>query len=220
MTQFDNTYSEAFQLFDNGQLEEAETLYRECLYLSDNDLEKEMRSLHGLGFTLAMQERFAESLDCYKRVLAISQIKQNVSDEAIAYHQIGMVYRLEKDYAQALQAFGQEKELRERLLPEDFIGFSANAYEFGIIALAENRLSESKRFFEEALHQGQQANDLMCIACAQRGKGQYFVANGEIDNAAEAFSMSISAFEQAGVENAAQEVRLMRQEFCYGEKLQ
>ncbi len=214
MKQLDKFLSQAFQAFDDGQLDEAERLYRECLTLSDGDLADEMRSLDGLGFTLALKERFAESLVCYKRVLEIAQIEQNVSDEAIALHQIAMVYRMEKDFGRALKVFTQEKNLRENLLPVDFAGFSANAYEFGVIALAENRVSESGRYFDEALLHGQKAQDMMCVGCAQRGRGHYFKAIEKIKDAADAFSKSISAFEKVGEVKGAEEVRLMRRELC------
>lgn len=198
----------AFQHFDDGKLKEAEQLYRQCLSEVVHH-EDEKESLHGLGFTLAMKGTFKEAVDCYEKLLTMAESEGNFVDEAIALHQIGMVYRIEMNFTKSLEFFRREKELREKKLPDHHVGFSANAYEFGLIALLEKRMDESESHFEEALVQGEIAEDLICIACALRGKGQYFEVLGNRENAKNSFLLSIEAFEKAGDSRGAVQVREM-----------
>ena len=203
-----NLLERAFRLFEEDRFEEAETIYRECLSSAVNE-EEEENVLHGLGFTLAMKGEFGEARDCYEKLLLRARVDENHLNEAIALHQIGMVYRMEKNYGVALEFFIQEKELWEREMPDHHVGFSANAYELGLIALLEERLEDSEIQFDEALEHAELAQDFMCIGCALRGQGQYYAAVGNRDKAKKSFLGSIEAFDKIGELKGADEVRKM-----------
>ncbi|GEN83350.1 hypothetical protein SLU01_16620 [Sporosarcina luteola] len=198
----------AVQLFEEDRFEEAEKIFHERL-LKVSDEQEEQYILHWLGFTLAMKGVYTEARDCYERLLLTAKEEEDLFDEAIALHQLGMVYRLEKNYQKSLDLFTQEKELWEKEMPNHHVGFSANAYELGLIALLENRLDDSSRHFDEALRRAELADDWMCIGCAMRGKGQYFEAVKELEKAKRAFLGSIEAFEKVGETKGAREVRGM-----------
>lgn len=198
----------AFQLFDEGKLEEAEQLYRKCL-LELKHIDDEKTALHGLGFTLACKGDFEEAVYCYETLLTMAKKEGNHFDEAIALHQVGMVYRMAMNFERAVDFFLQEKELRENKLPDHHVGFSANAYELGFIALLEKRLDESEKYFDEAINYGEKADDQMCIGCALRGKGQYLEEIGNHNGAQKAYLLSMTAFEKAGDSRGVEEVGVM-----------
>lgn len=198
----------AFRLFDEGKLEAAEQLYRRCM-LEPKHNDDEKTALHGLGFTLACKGDFDEAVYCYEKLLTMAKKEGNHFDEAIALHQIGMVYRMALNFAEALKFFVQEKELRENKLPDHHVGFSANAYELGFIALLEKRLDESGRHFDEALKYGVKADDQVCIGCALRGKGQYLVEIGNHKDAQKVYIRSMKAFEEADDTRGVEEVGRM-----------
>ena len=118
--------------------------------------------------------------------------------KAIAMHQIGMVYRMDRRYNDAFEMFSKEKKIRETSLNHDFVGFSANAYEFGQIMLEKEHFEQAFTYFRQALAYGETANDLICIACAKRGLGTYYARISDIENAKRYFKESISTFNGAG----------------------
>lgn len=199
--------TEAFKAFDAENWSEAEQLYRRAIKEAEGQNERYLNNaLHMLAFTLAMKEAFRESLLLYERLLAKAQ---NASDEAIALHQIGMVYRMEKKYDKAIASFNKEKKLRVNSLRHDYVGFSANSYEFGQIAFEKEELQEAFTHFTEALDYGKSAYDQICIGCAHRGLGTYFDKVGAQNKAMQSFEKSISAFEEAGDSGGAEQVRGM-----------
>ena len=94
-------------------------------------------------------------------------------------------------------------------MPDHHVGFSANAYELGLIALLEGRLDDSQIKFDEALKYAELAQDWMCVGCALRGKGQYHAVVGNGDEAKKSFLGSIEAFDKIGELKGAEEVRKM-----------
>lgn len=199
---------EAFRLFDVGELEESESIYRQCLEQAENR-EDEQSALHGLGFALAMKEEWPEALACYEKLHSWAMEERNITDEAIALHQIGMVHRMRGAYDLAGEAFTQELAQRNEKLPEDHVGFSAVAYELGLLALTEKRIQEAFRYFEEALRQGELAGCGICIGCAHRGLGQTYNETMELKQSRTHFMRSAEAFEKGGDVRAAAEARSM-----------
>ncbi|MCG3086817.1 tetratricopeptide repeat protein [Sporosarcina cyprini] len=199
---------EAFRLFDAGELEESKSIYRQCLEQAENR-EDEQSALHGLGFALAMKEEWQEALECYEKLHSWAVEERDISDEAIALHQIGMVHRMRGAYDLAKEAFTQELAHRNARLPENHVGFSAVAYELGLIALTEKRIQEAFRCFEEALRQGELAGCGICIGCAHQGLGQTYKETGGLEQSRSHFMRSAEAFEKGGDARAAAEARSM-----------
>lgn len=198
----------AFKAFEeeNWWLD-AEQLYRRAIKEAKEFDEQYLNdTLHMLAFTLAMKKEFPESRSIYEQLLSVAT---NDSDKAIVLHQIGMVYRLEKQYDKAIESFSKEKILREKSLQNDFVGFSANAYEFGFIALERDQFKQAFTYFSQALEHGKAADDLICIACAYRGLGSYYAQAEEEIKAIESFRSSISAFEEARDSIGAEKVHDM-----------
>lgn len=194
----------AFNAFEEENWLDAEQLYRKAVkeakefeehYLND--------ALHMLAFTLAMKQEYPESRSIYEKLLGTAT---NDSDKAIILHQIGMVYRLERQYDKAIASFTKEKVLREKSLQNDSVGFSANAYEFGFIAMERAQLKLAFTYFSQALEHGMAADDLICIACAYRGLGTYYDKAEERNKAIQSFRSSISAFEETGDSIGARKV--------------
>lgn len=200
----------AFEKFDSEEWDTAEDLYRKGMQLADGKDERLLNNcIHGLAFTLALKGNFQEAHLLYKKLLKDAQNNQDISEEAIALHQIGMVYRMEKKFNRAIEIFTEEKQLREEKLPNDFVGFSANAYELGIIALEMEEFEQTISYLTKALENGCLANDPICMACAHRGMGEYYQRSGNVYESKIHFQQSIELFEQSGDERGVASVRLL-----------
>ena len=202
--------AEAFEAFEIENWAMAERLYRKVANETVNQDEKKT-ALHMLAFTLSMEEDFSEAISLYEKLLVQAQ---NDFDKAIAMHQIGMVYRMERRFSDAFEMFSKEKKFRETSLNHDLVGFSANAYEFGQIMLEKEHFEQAFTYFTQALAYGETANDLICIACAQRGLGAYYARISDNENAKRYFKESISTFNEAGDIQGEKKVRDLLIELC------
>ena len=190
---------EAFEAFDHDRLDEAERLYREVLVLlEERDSDEYRNALHMLAFVKSHQKDFVEARQIYISLHLDAVRRSDKAAEAIALHQLGMVERLAEEYDAAISLFGKEFALRNKHLPEDHIGFSANLYEQGYIALLTGNLDTAHAKLLQALGYGESAHDQMCVACAFRGLGEVEVAQRNLVNARRYFLLSVDAFRKAG----------------------
>ncbi|EMR07096.1 putative ATPase [Bhargavaea cecembensis DSE10] len=194
---------EAFEAFKREDWTEAERLYRAQLA----DPEQEENAMHMLAFTLAMKKEYGEARTLYEELLHRAEQQGHQEASAIAMHQLAMVCRLEGDAPAAKRWLERERALRREQFPDDHAGHSANAYEFGEVALVEERLEEAIGAFRLALREGKKAEDDICIACAWRGIGQASARFGH--DPGPAYEQSMDAFRRAGDAKGEEEVRCL-----------
>ena len=202
--------AEAWRLFDIGDFEASETIYRECLEMtSEDDYDTFASVLMGLIYTQSFLEKYDEARDYARRLL---EIAPNEEEKHIALHQAGMVERMAGDYDRALEWFLQEEELIRKVFPKDDMRISANLYEQGYVNLKKESLQISAEIMKEALEYAKKSEDAMCIGCAYRGLGEIMYAQGKEDQAKDYFKQAIEAFELTGDEIAVKEVGEMLEE--------
>lgn len=199
---------EAFTLFDKGEYTRAEEIYLNYLERSNNRNDDSYKAaLHGLGYVKCFQGQFQEARDCYHELLELSIEQADRKDEAATLHQLGMVQRMAGDHQKALQFFDAEYNIWFSEFPEFHVGFSANFYEKGMIALERKIYGEAMGFFDESLKQAKLADDLVAVGCAYRGLGEVFVAKSEKEQAIGYFQRAYSAFDEAGDGEGMREVQ-------------
>lgn len=153
----------AFEYVDLGKYKEAEALYQELLNedLNNKDYESVM---FGLGYLYVFTDRFDDALDVYEQLLKRASTDE---DKAIAYHQIGMVYRMRHDIDQAKRYFGYELDIVKDKEENDLF-VSANFYEFAEIYKIDGEFQKAVEMGYGALDHALKAEDHVAIGCAHR----------------------------------------------------
>jgi tetratricopeptide (TPR) repeat protein len=211
MSRYDKELAQAFTAFDEGRFYDAELLYQTVLtHAPDIEQEDHRSAVYMLAFVHAMQGRYDQAHEGYQRLYERAVRLGDHQGQAILLHQLGMVERMRGAYATARRYFDQELTLRNHNLRHDWMGLSANAYEFGHIATLEGDYRGAEGHLQRALDYGKQAEDAMCQACALRGLGELRARQEARSAAAHYWTLSAAAFRQAGDERGASEVEAQR----------
>ena len=200
--------NEAFVLFDQGRLNEAELLYNECLnVVEDRNAEEYAQILHGLGYVKAAQRNYDVAREHYSELLDIAITNGQEMDHCVAVHQLGMVERMASCYEKAEQMFQLEAKLLKEYGIASTVNWSANYYEQGYVALMQKKLELAEKFMKESLNFAKESADDVCLGCAYRGLGEFYIANNHETLAKEFFQYSLDAFERANDVMAIQEIK-------------
>jgi tetratricopeptide (TPR) repeat protein len=159
----------------------------------------------GLVYVYARTGRFDEARDECRSLQLEASANNDPHGEYIAVHQLGMVERMAGQFERALEVFGAERVLIAQLESPP-LAVSANAYEQGILHAKLGRLEAARDWLQTALEAGVLSGDATAEACALRGLGE-IAANDTMRKAL--FLQSIAAFERAGDEIGALEVKAM-----------
>jgi tetratricopeptide (TPR) repeat protein len=181
-----NPIHQAWALFEEGKLEQAEQLYRQQLEANP----KHEAALHGLGYVLAEQKRFEEAEGCYLELLNLARHRNDPIASHRAIHQLGMVQRIAGRYEEALVSFQTEAEI---MLNEP-LAISANAYEQGYIHLKLGDYAEAEGWMEKAVQNALASGDKIALGCALRGTGELFLAMGILRDAQGFLEQAKAAF--------------------------
>lgn len=191
--------NEAFELFEQGEFEKAEAIYLACLEeLRDEKSDAYKAVLYGLGYVKSHQGEMDKAKQYFNEVREIALEQADKKEEAMALHQLGMVERMAGEYEEALRLFTAEKEIWKGHFPDFYIGFSANCYEKGYIALKQKRYEEASELLQTSLEYAKAAADLVAEGCAYRGLGEIELVRRRFDQAKAYFEQARSAFEEAG----------------------
>lgn len=200
--------NEAFALFDQGRLNEAELLYNECLnVVEDRNADEYTQILHGLGYVKAAQKNYDAAREHYSELMDIAIANVQKMDHCVAVHQLGMVERMAGCYDKAEQLFQIEAKLLKEYGITSTVNWSANYYEQGYIALMQNKMELAEKFMKESLNFAKESADDVCLGCAYRGLGEFYVANNQETLAKDSFQYALEAFERVKDVLAIQELK-------------
>lgn len=205
--------AKAFDLFDQGRIEEAEKIYIKCLQRLEENSDSYVTALHGLGYIKASQAQYNEARQIYSEIRQITLDKGNIENEHIAVHQLGMVERMAKNYEKALELFSEEFKLLNREKPGFSAGYAANYYEKGIILLELGEIDRAEDSLLESLVHSKQSDDLISLGCSFRGLGELYQVKQMEKKATLYFLEAIKAFEKANDKEAIKEVNLLMDRF-------
>lgn len=191
--------NEAFELFEQGEFEKAEAIYLACLEeLGDEKSDAYKAVLYGLGYVKSHQGEMEKAKQYFGRVRKLAAAEANKKEEAMALHQLGMVERMAGEYEEALRLFTAEAEIWKGHYPDFYIGFSANCYERGYIALKQKRYEEASELLQTSLEYAKAAADPVAEGCAYRGLGEIELVKRRFEQAKVYFQQARSSFEEAG----------------------
>lgn len=198
----------AFDLFDKGDLPNAEQLFSECLdEISDNCLSLFKETLFGMGYVKAHMGKFEEARSIYKQLIEMTTYNGEVTEKTRYVHQLGMVERMAMNLEAAMQIFEDEYNLLEKHQLNNDLNKSANLYERGYIYFLQNQNSIALHFMELSLKHAELSGDKVCIACSCRGLGQIYKAIGKRQMEVMYFDKSLLAFQEANDEIGVKEVQ-------------
>lgn len=199
---------EAFNLFDQGKLQEAEELYEVCIQqLGPTISDDYVQALHGLGYVKASLAKYDEARNLYKKLMKIAQSNNEAMDHCMAVHQLGMVERMAANYEEGHNLFRLEAELLHNFNLESPLTLATNFYEQGYLAFLKKELVIAKVIMEKSLQNAIDSEEHICIGCAYRGLGEIYRASGEELRAKEYFEQAKEAFELANDMMAIKELQ-------------
>lgn len=213
MKNINTQLAKAFDLFDQGRIEEAEKIYVKCLQSLEENSDTYVTALHGLGYIKARQAQHADARQIYSKIRQITLDNGNIENEHIAVHQLGMVERMAKNYEKALELFSEEFKLLNREKPDFSAGYAANYYEKGMILLELGETDRAEDSLLESLVYSKQSDDLISLGCSFRGLGELYQVKQMEKEAKSYFLEAIKAFEKASDKEAVKEVNLLMDKF-------
>ncbi|MGT2742887.1 tetratricopeptide repeat protein [Streptococcus plurextorum] len=199
-----NTIDKAWEFFFEGRVAEAKQL-----------LEKEHQAetcldyagLNLFAYLYLEEENFDKALLACQRYIQLARNEKNTEQEHIGLHQLAMVYRSQGNFKKALELIEEEAKLLSADFSEDKLKWSVNEYEQGYLRLQLGELESALHFMKRSLENALMTDDLIAQACAYRGLGEIYATNTATTLAEQAFEQSITAFEEAGDDIGANEVR-------------
>lgn len=200
----DKNIDKAWELFFEGKIAEAKQLVEEA-YQVDTCLEYDVLNL--FVYLYLEEKSFENALLACQRYLQLSRDEKDVEQEHIGLHQLAMVYRSQGEFKKALELIEEEGCLIAEYFPEDKLKWSVNDYEQGYLRLKLGETDVALPFMKRSLGNALMTDDLIAQACAYRGLGEIYATNIATTLAEQAFEQSITAFEEAGDDIGANEVR-------------
>lgn len=204
--------AKAWQLFDSGELANAESLYLDCFRQVDSGNHREYISiLMGLIYVESSLEKYVEA-----RKYAEAFVSAANSDEEkhVAFHQYGMVERMAGNYWEARKLFQQEAELIQVAFPDDSLRLSANFYEQAYVEMKMGNIDSAEEIMDLSLKHANVSKDGICIGCACRGMGEIMKIRSNVEQAMQWFIKAIQAFSDAGDLMAVEEVKTLAEIKC------
>lgn len=199
--------AKAWQLFDSGAVDAAETVYLDC-YRQVNAANHEVYTsvLMGLIYVESFLEKYDEARK-YAEILV--RIANSDEEKHVAIHQSGMVERMAGNYSDAKTLFQQEVELIHMAFADNDLLLSANFYEQAYVELKTGSIDLAEEIMRLSLEHAIKAKDSICIGCAYRGMGEIIKVRGDAVHAMQWFYKAIEAFSDAGDLIAVEEVKVL-----------
>ncbi|HLR52980.1 MAG TPA: tetratricopeptide repeat protein [Candidatus Avamphibacillus sp.] len=197
MRQMVKKLQNAYNAFEKGRMKQAEILFLECVdKIDDRESPAYKQALHGFALVKSELGNYPEARELYLEILRIAESVDNKEEEAIAYHQLGMVERLAGQYEKALRFLSTEAEIYKTLNGDFHLELAANVYEKGMIYLLNKQYEQARNLMEKSLYHAEQAYDPMIIGYAYRGLGDIFSQSDEKE-AKNFYQQAIIAFKWA-----------------------
>ncbi len=191
----------AWDAFHREDFEAAEHLFRQCNRTTQEA--REARS--GLVYVYARTGRFEEARDACESLHLEALAVEDAGLEYAALHQLGIVERLEGNFARALEVFAQERAVIARL-GQPPLPVCANAFETGVLHGKLGQVDAARDWLRIALEAAQLAGDAGAEGSCLRALGE-LAANVTMRRAL--YVQSAMAFERAGDEESALEVQML-----------
>lgn len=197
--------SRAFQLYEEKAYYDSKTIFEETLQ-SEMTNADEIQLRFGYGYPLSALGLVDEAVDNYIKLGMLGENTDNHEIVSQALHQIGMVYRESGQYQEAITYFLQEQKMIHTHFMENHLFIAANLYELGYTHLLDGNEDLAFTYLMESFIESQKAKDPIMQACVERGLGEFYVKQNNIEAAHDYYEASIQSFKEAEDEIGALEV--------------
>lgn len=210
MDQIRKKITVAFELFDQGKLQNAEKLYDECLAELTGGRSSEYKHvLHGMGYVKAHLNKFTEAREAYRELLHLAEEEQDKEEQAVALHQLGMVERMAGNLDEAFAYFQREHQRIEDIEENKPLMLAANYYEQGYLHLLKNDETLAEDLMNQSLDYAKMSGDPIAIACAYRGLGEIYLKSDERNQARKFLQLAIRYFKKENDFQAIKEIEML-----------
>lgn len=196
-----------FQSYEEGDIEGALA----TLQSIGNDItpadENYADYLLNAAYLYAADNHFDKARDVLNELLATD----DAENQQMAYHQLGLVERMDAEFEQSIAHFKKEAELIQTHFADDDIKQSVNLYELGYVQLLNNQYDDGKASLESSLKLAEQSGDDLSIAISNRALGELHAAQEEMTEAKKYFDEAKRYFRKDGDEIGVAEIEALEE---------
>ncbi len=167
--------------------------------IETRDTQGEILILNNLGVVYDNMNNPEAALNYYEEALEKSGIFENQEDEATLLNNISYIYLKNGDTLQAKRALWRALE----------IGYEANipCFDFypqeglGSLYISQNQLDSASYYFNKALINGTECEDVGILTAVYKGLGELFEKRGDFNSALRSFNKSLELAQEADLNN-------------------
>jgi tetratricopeptide (TPR) repeat protein len=134
--------------------------------------------------------RYDEAEEVVRRQLAIAHSNNNLSDQILAYNNLGTLSLQSGDLVTAQAAFSEGLTVAQDIESESGIGLSLS--NLGLIAAANGQINDARKYYEVAANYRARARDYVGQANTDSNLGDVYLAAGRNQEAIGAYRLSLS----------------------------
>ncbi|MPS74300.1 MAG: tetratricopeptide repeat protein [Chryseobacterium sp.] len=138
------------------------------------------KTLGSKGVAHSEQNNYAKALDNDFEALKIYEETKNELQISKLYNNIGVIYKSIDDKEKALQYFLKANKISKN---KDEATFAASASNIGLIYLYQNKLENSKKYFDESFGSYQKNENPRALGELYNNYSQYNLSKGQVDEA-------------------------------------
>lgn len=199
MIQVKGKLQRALSALDKGHLKQAEMLFLECLdKIEDKSTGGYQQALHGMGIVKFELNDLNDAHDIYIELLHRAVEIGNKHEEALAYHQLGMIKQRCYDHNQALTFFIQAQKIYQAMAHPPVLEMAVNLYEQGMIHAGNENLTQADVILKKALLYAEKTNDHITLGHVNKELGQLALTLDQISVARRFFNQASEAFQKSG----------------------
>jgi len=178
------------------------------IHLADNviGLAEELKDLSSIGYAKIYQAHalaYSKKMDVAQKTMneaiAIFDKLDNKQGIIEAKYRLGLIYRVDSDYEQALKYFYQALELSDNI-QGDKHSIALN-YAIGIVNTNLNEHNKALEYYQKALKKAEESNNSEYIAMISNNIGGIYWQRGELAIALEYFQKCLLYFQTSGNEH-------------------
>ncbi len=166
-------YDKALQNF-----EASEKILLEINSNDRNVKETLAKTLGSKGVAYSEQNNYAKALDSDFEALKIYEETKNELQISKLYNNIGVIYKSIDDKEKSLDYFLKANKISKN---KDEATFAASAANIGLIYLYQNKLENSKKYFDESFRSYQKNKNPRALGELYNNYSQYYIQKGQVE---------------------------------------
>ncbi len=181
-----------------GELQQAATLYRESLEISQRlgDQEGMANSYHHLGKLAETHGELQQAENLYRQSLEINERLGKEDSMASGYHHLGKLAETHGELEQAEELYRQSLDIKERL--GDEAGKGTSYHHLAKLARARGDLSQAETLYRQSLEIDERLGNQVGVGASYHSLGMLARARGDLSQAETLYRQSLEIDERLG----------------------